>query len=192
MSQGVMGGRRLQSLYYSSFLLLLLPPTFLLLLEPFQGLQSFRKSLLQHGLSMGHNSFRKYPTALAWAPTWAAVWISVLLWSSPHAAGKYLLWQLKYFLYLSFSDLDVPTAVSSSFPHFSAFLMFLPFLKYAFTDMPPAWLMGSAVSCGGSIMEPTATVCVQHRADPVLFSQGLPVHPPAPKTLTPTTNICQE
>lgn len=187
-----MGSRWLQSLHYSSFLLLLPPPTFLLLPESFQGLQSFRKNLLQHGLSMGHNSFRKYPTALAWGPTWIAVWISALVWSSSHAAGKYLLWQLKYFLYLSFSDLDVPTAVSSSFPHFSAFLIFLHFLKYVFTEMPPAWLVGSAVFCGGSIMETTGTVCVLHRADPGLFSQRLPLHPPATKTLTPTPNTCQE
>lgn len=166
-----MRSRWLQSLHNSSCLLLLPPHAFLLLHEFFHGLQSFRKILLQHGLFTDHNSFRNYPTALAWGPPWSSVWISAQVWFSPHAAVKYLLWHLEHCLSLSFSDLDVPTAVS----HF--FLAPLPFwyfcLKYVFAEVLQSWLMDSAVSCGGSIVEAAGTICVLHRAAPGLFWQGL-------------------
>jgi len=52
----------------------------------------------------------------------------------------------------SFSDFGIPSAVSRSFVLFSPFFpVVLPFLKYVFTEASPAWLKGSAVSCGQSI-----------------------------------------
>ena len=41
-----------------------------------------------------------------------------------------------------------PLLFLTVFPHSSAFLMFLPFFKYAFTEVPPAWLMCSSGSIG--------------------------------------------
>lgn len=51
----------------------------------------------------------------------------------------------------------------------------LPSLKYAFTELPPAWLMGSVVSYSGPDVEPAGTSCVWHRAVPDLFSQRPPL-----------------
>ena len=106
------------------------------------GLQSFRINLLQRGLSPGHSSFKAYPPAPPWCHPWAAVWISVPAWSSPQAAGKYLLhrglshgqqgniWSGTWSTSLAFfSDLGVHTIVSHTLffltPHCHA--AFCPF-----------------------------------------------------------------
>ena len=60
----------------------------------------------------------------------------------------------------------------------------LPFLKYVFPEAPLAWLMGSVVSCGGSV----GAAHVQHGAAPGLFSQKPPCRPSYTKTLTLTPN----
>lgn len=44
-------------------------------------------------------------------------------------------------------------------------------LKAVFTEVPPVWLKGSAVSCGGPAAEPSGTGCVHHRAGPDLLPQ---------------------
>jgi len=72
---------------------------------------------------------------------------------------------------LMFLTLFVP---SSSLCHF------LPFLKHAFAKVLPAWLMGSAGSCCGSIVELTGTSCVQHGGNPSLCSHRPILYPHAP------------
>lgn len=52
------------------------------------------------------------------------------------------------------------------------------FLKYVIIEVPPAFLVGLAVSCGGSILEPAGTACVWDRAAPNL----LPERPPLQTT----------
>lgn len=47
--------------------------------------------LLQWGLSTGHRSFWEYPPIPAWCPPQGTVWIPAPVWSSPQAAGNYLL-----------------------------------------------------------------------------------------------------
>ena len=124
---------------------------------------------LQHGSSTGHSPFRGAP-----APAWAHLWATVPLhWSTSFCSG----------LVLPFGS--------------SVFLLsiFLAFLKYVFTEVPPGWLMGSAASCGGSVAELVATCCVEHRAASGLFSQSPPPKPPSTKTLawTPdTTAKCKK
>ena len=50
---------------------------------------------------------------------------------------------------------------------------FLIFLKYVFTEVSLPWLMGSVMSCGGSV-GPSWNDCVWHRAGPDLFPQRPP------------------
>ena len=79
------------------------------------GAISVRNNLLHHGFSAGLNPFKKYPTALAWAPPQAAVWTFILLWSLPllrlleHLIPPLLLtpWCLHYYFLLFFSSLSV-------------------------------------------------------------------------------------
>lgn len=63
-----------------------------------------------------------------------------------------------------FSHLSAHRVVSHTF-FVPPVYCFLPFLSYVFLGMPPAWLMGSTVSCGTSIVE----LAVLHRAAPDLF-----------------------
>jgi len=57
-----------------------------------------------------------------------------------------------------FADLGVCRAGSLTCSHFSVCCAaLLPFLKYVTTEEPPALLMGSAVSCSGSVLEPAGT-----------------------------------
>lgn len=44
-------------------------------------------------------------------------------------------------------------------------------LKYVFTEVPPVWSKGSAVSCGGCAAEPSGAGCAQHGAGPDLLPQ---------------------
>lgn len=75
-----------------------------------------------------------------------AVWILTLVWSSPHTAGKYLLWCLQHLLALLFWHFY---CYFSFYPPHSSCL-FLSFLKYVFTKLPPIWLMGWSVSSVGA------------------------------------------
>lgn len=81
------------------------------------------------------------------------------------------------------SDLVIvsfPLLFSPLFPSPLYCQHFLPLLKYVFTEMPPALLMGSAVSCDGSISElaeTRQTLTSSHSAAPS-----------ATKTLPPTAN----
>lgn len=56
-------------------------------------------------------------------------------------------------------------------------------LSYVITEMSLSWLMGSAVSCSGYIVEPPET----DTADPELLPQTPPLQPPT-NTLPPTPN----
>ena len=56
------------------------------------------------------------------------------------------------------SYLAVCTAVLTLFsPPALPVWQFLPFLKYIFTGMPPALLIGSALASSGSVLEPSVT-----------------------------------
>lgn len=128
------------------------------------------------------------------------MWISALAWSSPQTAGKCLLHcglvnglQVNLcssscstsLLPSSLSDLGDHAVVSHSFRGVCLFgffvhLFFLlfcfsrifPFLKYVFSEAPPAFLMGSAVPWGGSM----GTVWKQ--LYPTWDSPGLPSQTP--------------
>ena len=117
------------------------------------GLQSFMISLLGCGHSMG---CRKYLPAPACGPPWAAGSTS----------------------YPSFfTGLGVHGVVSHTFFLIILHcpLVFLPFLKYVFLMALSAWLMGSAMSCGGSVVELSGSGHVQHGAAPGFFSRRTPL-----------------
>lgn len=119
-----------------------------------------------HGLHF----LQEYPAASACGPPWTAVWISAPTWSLPWTAqGTSALasWSTP-----SSSELGVPFAVSHSFcsPPPRPVYCFLTFPKYISAEVPSSWLMGSAVPCGGSILD-----CVWHRAATDLLSQRPPL-----------------
>lgn len=118
--------------------------------------------LLQRGSSMGSSPFGGAPV-----PAWAHLWATVpLLWSTSFCSAVVLPFGSPVFL-LS---------------------IFLPFLKYVFVEMPPGWLMGSAASCSGCVVELAGVCCVEHRAAPGLHSQRPSPKPPSTKTLAWTPN----
>lgn len=83
----------------------------------------------------------------------------------------------------SFSDLGVCTAVSLFFfPLLHPVQCFLPFLKHVFTEVPPVWLTGSPVSCGGS------AGASWNRLEPVVSSQRQPLPPARCQHLTSKPN----
>lgn len=148
------------------------------------GLQFFRTNLLQHGLSINHSSFIKYPHAPVWVPPWATAWVSALVWSFPWAAGEYLLWPLEHLLSPFFSHLDAHRAASHTY--FSSFLMWCFALSWTcFPRGASSMADVSAVSCGGCGME----LCVWHRAAPGLFSLKPPLQSLPPLPLKTTKNL---
>lgn len=54
--------------------------------------------------------------------------------------------------------------------------IFLPCVKYVATEVPPSWLVGSVVPCGGSV----GTSCVRHGAALASPHGGHPCSPPLP------------
>lgn len=90
------------------------------------------------------------------------------------------------------SDLSVPSVVSVSF---CSLLLSLASVFFSFLDMfvevPLTWLMGSALTCSGSIAEPSGTLCVQHRAAPISSYRGCRCSLPTTKILlhTPGTGF---
>jgi len=130
-------------------------------------------------------SLKAHPPALTWGPPWAAVGDSL----SHHAPLRRLQGNLRSGAWSTsspsfFTDL---WCLQSCFSRISvtsltaAAQCFLPFLKYVFTEAPPAPQMGLALASSGSIAEPSRTNCVRHGTAPSLISQRLP--PPTP---TPT------
>jgi len=80
-----------------------------------------------------------------------------LLWhgSVPQAAGASLPWGLEHLLPTSSSVLGVNNGVVFQVffpPHASAYLDFVPFLRYLFQEVPPASLIGSAVPGGVGLL----------------------------------------
>jgi len=65
----------------------------------------------------------------------------------------------------------------------------LPFLRHLFPEVPLPWLMGSAVPCGGSMVEPAGTGRAQHGAAPATPHRAA-LHPPTASTSpgTPSTH----
>lgn len=74
-------------------------------------------------------------------------------------------------LLLFFSDLGVHKVASPTFFFLSP--PFLSFLKYLLTEDHPAWLISSAVCCGGAL-QLAGTLCVEQRTGPGLFSHKTP------------------
>lgn len=125
---------------------------------PLHGLQSFMRKPVPVWALHGVWFLEEYPCALAW--------------SSPWAAGEYLLWCPKNLLLwpwcflCCFSLLPPPPLPVQCF---------LLFPTYAFTEEPQTPLMGSAVSCDVSTGELTEAGCVQHQTANNLFSQRSPL-----------------
>lgn len=170
----------MQSVRNSSSLPLFPPYTFpLLQCGSFHGLQYFRRNLLLHGLSMETAApatrtcscvgYQQATVPLGNVHLLHGLHCGYLLWHNPPwVARKSLLhcgpfsrlqgntcsisWSTSS---LSFSDLWCFQCYSSHlFPLTPPCLCsILPFLKYAFKDLSPASLMGSAVPCGGSTAE---------------------------------------
>lgn len=92
-----------------------------------------------------------------------------------------------------------PTApLTLLFSHSLRFLLclslqhFLPLLKYAFTEVPPPLLLGSAMFYSGSVLRLAGMGCVQHRVASKLFSQRSPAPCPATKTVPPTPSTATQ
>lgn len=164
------------------------------------GLQSIQNSssqplvppytipLQEHGRSVGHSSFRRYPEAQAWHPPQAAVWTSALAWSSPRAAGKY---QLHHGLSNSCSGTSAPAfgaplhtpsltlvvckAVFHTFFPYSLPYMWhvFPLHNHAFPEVPHPRLISSAVPWV-SLLELFGTSCVWYGTAPGLLTQRPP------------------
>lgn len=129
------------------------------------GLQSFRVNLLQPGLSMGHSFFREHPPAPVWGPLQAALWY--LLHSGAPPSPPSLTLMLKgLFHHTFFLTAHTPGSV-------------LHFLKHVLTEVPPAWLMCSAVPRGGSVVP---MFSMGHSL--VSSHRGHPCSPPMNKTPT--------
>lgn len=69
-------------------------------------------------------------------------------------------------VFSSCSDLCVPSTVLHSFL-FPSLPVVISVLIYVFTEVAPAWLMDSALSCGGSILKPA----VRSEGQPMASSQ---------------------
>ena len=170
-----MGSGWLQSLHNSSSLLLLPLQAFPLLCESFHGLQSFRKSMLQHRPQFLHEISTCSGMGFSMGCS-VGICSSVVLSTccreiSVLAAGPpplpFVLWPwcslccFLLFFSLLISLLDV-----------------LTFLKYIFTEVPPTTLMGSAVSCGVSIMEPAElSLCPAQGSSWSLLTEAAPAAP---------------
>lgn len=125
------------------------------------GLQSFRTDLLQHGLSTGSSSSGNIN--LPWTGILHILQCEYLLWCDPlhelqgitkslmissktHRLQENTSYSFFWSAFFSFADLGVFRILSHTF-----FLIlqksaqYFPFLKYAFTEVLPASLMGSAM-----------------------------------------------
>lgn len=112
------------------------------------------------------------------APLWSPLWVAGahLLWCLKHHLTPLLLLLWPYCLCCHFS-LFTP-------PILSACVVLLPFLKHVFTEVPPAWPVGSAASCGGATAALGGTgwtVWARHRAAPDLPAARSPAL--TPKTI---------
>lgn len=152
---------------------MLLPCTVLLLLY-----RSFTKAAVPQGL-LQHSSVRKSQPMPVQVSPLAAVWVCAPTWSLPRDAKEHLLWSPEHLL--PPSHMLALTLLFSYF--FFPFLLMLPYnvltsLKYAFTEVPRAWLKGSVVSCGWSAVQPAVFGIGQshtssHRGHPWLLTLWL-------------------
>lgn len=191
-----MGNRRLVSVHNTSSLPLLPLHTF-----PLFQQQAFMVNLLHHGLSKDQRSFRKYPPALARDPPQAATWICALTRSSPQAVPAPLSspprpteeYLPRYSeALLSPSSPPLPLVLTRLFLILYFFFFLLCPCRtsalYVITEVPPSWLMGSAVSHKGSIVKPHGSTCGLLEPDPEPHPQNSPLQslnstfPPTPNT----------
>ena len=164
------------------------------------GVTSPARSLLLRGVFMGCGCLQGVSTCsrvgsstgcsvdylLHCSPPWAVGGLSSSPGSSPGAAGESLLCSGVWSIFPSPSFSNLQGCFSHVFltPLTAALQHFLPFLKSIFTETPPAWLKGSAVSCGGSVLELAGKVCVWHwAAAPGVFSQRPPCSTPCYQNL---------
>ena len=109
---------------------------------------------------------------------WAAAGQPASPWTSPQAAGETTLQCLEHLLPLLLHWPQCLQGCSSQTFLTAAAQQFLPFLKYAVTEAPPASLMGSALGSVGSILEPAALVLSSTWAAPGLLLQRSALQPP--------------
>lgn len=102
--------------------------------------------------------------------------------------GNTYSWCLEHLLLPSSTTLVLTLLFLTLFSLTSHIAMQCFTLKHTFTEVPLALLMGSIVSCGGSIVEPTGISCVWNRVVPELFSQQQHLQPSDASTLTLTPN----
>jgi len=81
------------------------------------------------------------------------------------------------------------THFSSLLSHTTVTPCFLPFLKYVFTKVLLAWQMGSALTSGGSILEPPGSGCFWHTAALASSHGGHPCSPTCYQNLSRKSNI---
>jgi len=173
--------------------------------KPVPAWDSFHRQQLLQGACSGVGSpwaaayFRSHPPAAAWGPSQAAGWISSLVWCSVGYRGTTCITMVYSRGCRGISAPPLPsslTLVSArlfishfSFPAAVA-QRFLPFLEYVIVEMPPSWLLGSAVPCGETIGAGWNS-CVWHRAALASSHRNHPAAPlPAPGHLPPTQKSC--
>lgn len=98
---------------------------------------------------------------------------------SPGSAGKHQFWHLEHLC----SPCHQPWCVPGYLSHLVPFTplcpcSILPFLKNAFPEVPPAWLKGSTLACGRSLLE--LGVSSTGQPGPLLTEATLQHLPPAP------------
>ena len=170
-----------------SFLLTLFP------CGPSYGLQSFDINLLQHGLSSSHHSFRNDPMSpVLGHPQAAGITFSTGVFSMgcrrPSALAPGALPLPPSSLTLVFAGLFLTLLPPRSSPS----LAVVSFLKYTFTEVPPALLMGSGfgqwwVHFGASWNQ----MCLAWRQPLASPHRGLhctPPHPPRYQDVDMDTN----
>lgn len=105
--------------------------------------------------------------------------------SSPQAAGKYTCYSTQstsspsFFLTLLSARLFLIPPLPSPLSYAHCCTVFLPFLKFVFTEVPSASMTASVLASSGSFTELARTSSVQHMGSPMsLLTEATPTAPP--------------
>lgn len=123
---------------------------------------------------------RKMEKLIGWWASWAAGGEPASPWSQPPAVWASVLWCLEHLLSLFHWPAGLFHNVLTSSLLLLLCNTFLPLPKYVFPEVPPAWVMGSAVSCGGLL---------HSQLEPAVPDMGHP-WPLLTETTPPAANTC--